>query len=89
MNIQQVAEVYGVWTLVKQAGRRGLPQLWMLQYNMQVVWGTLEFKLRAAFKQAIVFSSMILCAGMFFLSCSMRMFCLASQFCFEGTLLRQ
>ena len=49
VNTQQVAELYGVWMLIKEAARRKIPQVSMLQDNLQATWGTVNLKSRAHF----------------------------------------
>ena len=49
VDTQQLAELYGVWQLVKWAQRRKISQFSMLQDNMQAVWGTLNLISRAVF----------------------------------------
>ena len=41
----QVAELYGVWMLVEDAICRVIPQVVMLQDNMQAIWATLNLNL--------------------------------------------
>ena len=47
VNTQQVAELYGVWMLIKGAVQRELPQVIMLQDNMPAIWATINLKSRA------------------------------------------
>ena len=49
VNTQQVAELYGVWMLIKEAVRRKIPQVSMFQDNLQAIWGTINLKSRAHF----------------------------------------
>ena len=49
VNTKQVAELYGVWMLIKEIIRRKIPQVSMLQDNLQAIWGTVNVKSRAHF----------------------------------------
>ena len=49
VNTQQIAELYGVWILVKTAIRRRIPQVVMLQDNLQAIWATVNLKSRTHF----------------------------------------
>ena len=46
VTTQQIAEMYGVWVLVKYSANRSLSQVTMLQDNMQAVWGTVNLRAR-------------------------------------------
>ena len=51
VNTKQVAKLYGVWMLIKEAINRKIPQVSMLQDNLQVIWGTVNLKSRAHFRR--------------------------------------
>ena len=58
---QQVAELYGVWQLLKWARVRQIPQLAMMQDNMQAVWGALHLRARSVFwKQNRILRAIVL-----------------------------
>ena len=44
---QQVAELYGVWILVRKVARAKFSQVCMLQDSMQVAWNTINLRTRA------------------------------------------
>ena len=44
---QQVAEIFGVWMLVRKAARAKFSQVCMLQDNMQAMWNTINLRSRA------------------------------------------
>ena len=46
VTTQHIAEMYGVWVLVKYSANRSLSQVTMLQDNMQAVWGTVNLRAR-------------------------------------------
>ena len=49
VNTQLVAELYGVWMLIQCAVKRNLPQVVMLQDNLQAIWANVNLKSRAHF----------------------------------------
>ena len=58
---QQVAELYGVWQLLKWARVRKIPQLAMMQDNMQAIWGALNLRARSVFwKQNRILRAIVL-----------------------------
>ena len=48
---QQVAELYGVWMMLKIAVRRKLPQVLMLQDNVAAIWAAVNLRARAPLRK--------------------------------------
>ena len=46
VTTRQIAEMYGVWILVKYSTTKSLSQVTMLQDNMQAVWGIVNLRAR-------------------------------------------